>query len=247
MIEINNGEIKKDGSLISLPKDCGSYSATPIVGFDDTEVLRLAKVTNDGKLMVDASLSASGISIGAVSVQAPDISNNVNTIHRTTNDDGTSALYVQDKRLAFSSGKLNVLASGSNGIISTDSSGVVNTNVISLPTPIQIVPVKSSFSPTNYTTNNSLNPILTFDISSYKSKTFVVKNNGTNAADITIVLSIDNGVSYDIFLSNLTTVGAGQTFALDSSMAATHIRILAKSSVIDNHTNLTAKVFALGV
>lgn len=245
MITYSDSIIKKDNSIVVLPKDGTGSGTSMIVGLDDTENIRLAKVTPDGKLMVDAALSVTGVSIGDVVIKSPDLGGSVSPLNRTTNDDGTSALYVQDKRLSFSSNKLNVNAYGSNGIISNDASGNVNVNVLSAPT-LQIYGKDNIYPETSLLTSNGYSQVASYNVRNYVNKSIFIKNTGTESAMISIFGSLDGGVSYDVPLTTDVQVLPGNSMLFDDSRAFSNLRVMAKSEVTGLSTTITSKAYVMG-
>lgn len=251
MITLTGGDIKKDGVIVQLPRENGSDAAKMLVGFDDTETLRAVKVSADGGLKIDANLSVGSLTVGDVVMTARDQAGVVSYVNRVTNPDTlTSAMYVQDQRFSFTSGRLSVLASGFDGStvrnLATDNTGKLNVNVISAPATSVSSP-KASFVTVPYATTDSMadaRPAMS--VSDYANKTVVVKNVGANSATVTVMGSVDGGTNYDIYLANNTAITSGSTIVLDENKAMTHILVQARSTVAGSSTNIETRAFAMG-
>lgn len=84
-------------------------------------------------------------------------------------------------------------------------------------------------------------------VARYKTKEIIVKNTGgVNAARVTITGSVDNGVNFDVTISNNTLVAVGNTLEVSENRAFTHIKIEARSNTAGNATTVESRAYVLG-
>ncbi len=101
-------EIYRDGERIMIPRDGNHSPAALLTGFDTNEDLVFGSFTTDGRLRVDASVVIDNIDIGDVNMRLK-----VGGVERywsgVLNPDTTTyAGLVQDQRMSFTGGSLNV-------------------------------------------------------------------------------------------------------------------------------------------
>lgn len=244
MITIDELNIKKDGKIITFPYDGGMRHAPMICGFDDTETIRLVGVTPDGKLKVDANVSVGSINIGDVNIRALDSSlapHNLGAVQDST--DGLWALKVK-----VSDEYLKTLLYGRNAnnniALSSDINGNLNVNVVNNANIIATY--KEVIGAPVYSNTSDINqPIATINTRLYKSKTILVNNTSNNGAYISILASVDNGITYDIKLEVDKLLPGNSQFLYNDSNIYTHIQIVARSQTSGQSASLITKYYLL--
>ena len=103
-----DGIVSVNGTQSIFPRDGINHSIALVGGFDGDNIV-LGQFTDDGKLKVDAVIDASGITIGDVNMSARAAGGTYFPLGEVLNPDATSyALWVQDQRMTFTDGSLNV-------------------------------------------------------------------------------------------------------------------------------------------
>ena len=101
-------EIYRDGERIMIPRD-GNHSPSALLsGFDTDENLTFGRFTTDGRLKVDASVTIDHVDIGDVNTLLKVDGVNQYLGGVLNPDTTTYAGYVQDQRMSFTGGSLNV-------------------------------------------------------------------------------------------------------------------------------------------
>jgi hypothetical protein len=116
----DDGVVFKDGNPIIFPRDGNYDPGSFLLGFDSSETIQFASFTSGGRLKVDSSVSIDSVDIGDVNVNLK-----VGGIDKywdgTLNPDATThAGYVQDQRMTFDTGSLNVKLTGGAGGLASD-------------------------------------------------------------------------------------------------------------------------------
>ena len=249
MIEIINNIIKKDNKDVIFPNDSGGRNVSIIAGFGNDETIKFVEVTNDGKLKVDANVSIDNITIGDVNIRGWDSNNNIRNIGVIQNSDLTWSLKVRDVGLSFDSNNLLVAPFGFDGSnykrISVDTNGNVNSNIVNSPNVYNNIK-NNIINEVSFNTNDSYNTILTIDTRFFKTKTFIIKNTGSNSAIVRILGSVDSGI-YDIVLANDVKIDSLNSYILKDDTALTGIIIEGKNFETGLSTTLIAKGYMINI
>ena len=241
--------INKDGKHIIFPMDAGGRPAPFLSGYDDTETLRVASLTSDGKLKVDATVTVGTVTIGDVTLKAKDSLGADGYVHRVVNPDTlTSGLYVQDQRMNFTSDELNSLSHGFDGSanvpLSVDNTGKLQVIVDTMPV-VNVLSNDNIFATAAYITTDGYVEARDISVRGYVSKTIVIKNVGVNDVQVNVLGSVDE-TDYDLFISNGTTIVAGSTLVLQENKALTNIKIQAKSVSAGNSSTIHTRAYVMG-
>jgi hypothetical protein len=110
--------IESDGDVLVgslpflIPRDANHSPVALLAGLTDTDVVKFAKFTSDGKLQVDASVTIDNVDIGNVDLKAKDAFG-VSQYLQVEIDPATAryALITNDPRFTFSGASLNVTSS----------------------------------------------------------------------------------------------------------------------------------------
>lgn len=250
MIIIENGEIKKDNGLVQMPIDVSGRPASFISGFDNSENIQLAKVTSDGKLMVDANVSVGNITIGDVNIRGWDIGGTVRNIGVTQFSDNSWGINVKNKDLNFLDGKLLEIAHGKSGSsyvpLSVNSSGVLNVNVNNSSLNTNINVTDNILTPITANVPDIWTEIGTIITRGFKTKMLmIINNNPTVPVNINIFGSLDN-INYDAVVDSNITLGGGEKYLKDEPRIFTGIKIFAKANT-GLSSNITVKAYMINI
>ncbi len=243
-IEIDKFLIKKDNAIVTFPIDGSGAQAAMVSGFDENENIRLVKVTSDGKLMVDANVSVGSINIGDVNIRALDNSLAPQNLSAYQNPDLSWSLKVK-----ITDDIINGLIFGwdgsSNKKISVDDTGKLNVNVLSSIDQTIVSKESIGSTPAPFNTGDIYADLIIINCRRYKDKTILVNNTSTNSAIISVLASIDNGMTYDIKLETDKELPGDSQYVINDSNIYTHIKIIAKSKISGQSATLNAKFYLL--
>lgn len=250
MVIIENGEIKKDNGLVQMPIDVSGRPASFISGFDNSENIQLAKVTSDGKLMVDANVSVGDITIGDVNIRGWDIGGTLRNIGVTQFSDSSWGINVKNKDLNFLDGKLLNIAHGKSGSsyipLSVNPSGVLDVNIKNSSINTNVLVTDNIITPITSNVTDIWTEIATISTRGYKTKMFMIKNNSSsNKVYIYINASLDN-VTYDAKMDTGITLNPGEIYMKEEVRIFTGIKIFASTDT-GMTSNITIKGYMINI
>jgi len=216
MVIIENGEIKKDNGLVQMPIDVSGRPASFISGFDNSENIQLAKVTSDGKLMVDANISVapeveikndSGnpVPISALSLPLPDGA--ATATKQDTSNNLLTGIKTQTDKFSFTGDRLKVdadITMAPEVEIKNDSGNPIPVAAVTLPLPTgAATALKQDTANTLLTSINDNTSKFVFNETRVLTETIV-----TNSVEVEVKNDVGNPISSSVISSVLPTGAA---------------------------------------
>ena len=120
IIETDHDILDPGGAPFIIPRDGNHSPVALLAGIDPTDVIRFGAMTPDGKLKVDASVSIDNVDIGDVNIllKVAGVNHQWNGV--LNSDLLTYSALVQDPRMTFSTGALNVTFAGGVSGLATE-------------------------------------------------------------------------------------------------------------------------------